>query len=181
MDAGGDGDLGPDPAMDRVEIGDRVRAAAMDAGVLPNDPLGPVIEVVADVPAEVELRIGPVLAEMRATTAAIAAATAAIESAASRPLITNHQIKWTLLPGLLAAWNAWHVGQVLAAAAIGGGLAWFALVPHEQCQDERGGTICWHWKKPPTEPAEAQAPAAQPQQEAPQAQTATPARPLRKQ
>ena len=154
--------------MARLEIGDRVRAAAMDAGILPNDPMGPVFEAVADLPAEVELRVAPVLAEMRATTAAIAAATAAIEAAASRPLITNHQIKWTLVPALLAAREVWLwiMLGVVFLAGIGAGFViyhvYFTPPPPLPlvCEDERGGRVCYHWLVQPTEPAE-EAPAHQ--------------------
>lgn len=134
--------------MARLEIGDRVRAAALDAGILPNNPIGPVIEAVADLPAEVELRIAPVLAEMRA-------ATAAIEKAAAQPLLNGGQIKFELLPALLAAWTAWHVVAILVALAIGMGVSWYMFAPplSTQCHDERGGRWCVYWVTPPTEAA----------------------------
>jgi hypothetical protein len=103
-------------------------------------------------------------ADMRTTTAAIATATAAIESAARRPLLTSSQIKHDLLPALLTAFGgiSLALGALLLVLAFTAGMVvqgWKA--PTLTCQVERGGLICWTWKVQPTEPAETAAPAPQ--------------------
>lgn len=141
-----------------LSVGDRVRRAAAEAGVLPSDPMGPVVEALADLPGEVELRIAPVLAQMQA-------ARAAIEQAARRPALTDDQVRYQVVPKLLAAWGAWQTlaGVVLALAAfgVGFGVHWW-LTPSLTCEDARGGHVCFVWTQPASEPAEvAQAPAQQ--------------------
>jgi hypothetical protein len=122
----------------------------MNAGIMPNDPLAPVLDALADIPDEVDLRIAPALAEMQAAKAEIRAACAAIEKAADKPLMTDHQVKWTVVPALLAAWNVWQMLLLVAAVAIGFGMHWW-LTPTLTCQDERGGSFCFYWKVQPTE------------------------------
>lgn len=153
--------------MDNIEpprrsVGDKVRKAAAEAGILPNDPLAPVVEALADIPAEVDLRIAPVLAEMRAFTAAA-------QQAAEQPLVTHDQVKTIIVPALLAAFKWSHaiisVRLLLVAVGVGMGIQWWET-PALTCQDDRGGVVCWHWKVAPTLPAEAA--------QTPQSKSATP-------
>jgi hypothetical protein len=125
--------------------------------------MGPFVEAVATVadeileaPTEIELRITPALTRMEA-------ASSSLEKAARRPLLTANQIKYDVMPALLAAWNLWQVLAIvllMLLAVIGGyGIRWWQA-PAETCQPERGGKICWHWAVQPTEP-EAQTPPAE--------------------
>lgn len=49
------------------DLAARIRLAASEAGVVPRDPLAPLVEALADIPADVERRIAPVLLQMAAT------------------------------------------------------------------------------------------------------------------
>lgn len=64
----------------------RVRLAATEAGILPNDPLGPVLEAVAAIPDEVERRIAP-------TEARLAQLVERVERATSQPPMTNEDLR----------------------------------------------------------------------------------------
>ena len=76
----------------------RIRQAAVDAGIGPDNALAPFVAAIAqateeiiEAPGEVDERIAPMLAEMRRFYEAAS-------QAASRPLVTEHQLKWTVLP-----------------------------------------------------------------------------------
>jgi hypothetical protein len=103
----------------------------------------------ADVPAETELRIAPLLAEVRALMAETRTLTVEAQRAADKPLMTDQQVKWTVLPALLAAWDIWHVLVLVAAVAVGFGIHWW-MTPTLNCAAELGGrTICYRFDGPP--------------------------------
>jgi hypothetical protein len=131
-----DGDrLRADRLMDHVSgkpacISDRVRAAARDAGVLPEDPLGPLVEAIGGVPDEIESRMAPLLAQMRNFTAAA-------EQAAGRPPAALTPAQIDKLGRQLAArcdaaleWRTTVIFLcVLAAAGVFGGVIDRYLLP----------------------------------------------------
>jgi hypothetical protein len=78
-----------------------LRAAARDAGILPDDTLGPVIAKLADLPDEITLRLNPLVA--RAEDAARGAAAARVVRE---------------LPAALDRFAWRHFGAYLAAAAV---------------------------------------------------------------
>jgi hypothetical protein len=154
----------------RVEIGDRVRAAAMDSGILPNDPLGPVVDELAGIPAEVELRIAPMLAKAEAILSRIEATGASIEKAARRPMLTSNQIQDDLLPGLLTAFEGLRalatVFLLMIGIGVGIGIHWM-LSPTLMCgANIDGRPLCYRWdgpappKQPQADPAAANVPPA---------------------
>lgn len=120
----------------------------MDAGILPGDPMAAVVDALADVPEEVDLRIAPALAQMKA-------ATAAIEKAAARPMLTSDQIRYDVLPKLLAAydgfWITMGVMVALAMLAIGFGAGWWwhGGQPEAACHAQDGGIACGYWQQAP--------------------------------
>lgn len=146
-------------------VASRVRRVAGEAGILPDDPLGPVVEALADIPAEVDLRIGPALAEMRALTAAV-------EKIAAQPagtVLTDKQTDdigrrllgscqaWSR--GLVRAsmWRSWAlIGATVAVVfAAGMGAGWVLTKPASelQCADQSDGSrACWFYTKLPTPP-----------------------------
>jgi hypothetical protein len=100
--------------------GERVRQAARDAGILPSDPLGPVIEALADIPAEVERRIADMRAGLsevleqakKAAGGQLAAAVAEeLPEAIDRLVVQRY-------------WLICVAGAVLIAAALVGGYRW---------------------------------------------------------
>jgi hypothetical protein len=146
--------------MDRVDgrtIGERVRAAAGDAGILPADPLGPVVEALADIPAEIDLRLAPILAEMQEA-----------RKAAAQPL-SDKQIDdiGRQLMGGCQGWarsfvraSYWRSQSILAVALLGAiivgfGAGWRAHTPPSElaCADQADGSrICWMYTRLPTQP-----------------------------
>jgi len=148
---------------------------------LPGDPLQPLIEAMADLPAAIDSQTVPVLVEgaknlERRTAAMIEemrTLTAAAKRAADKPLLDPYQVKYELLPALIAAFKGWQVivGAGLLAAAVGAGMAvqWYRT-PEPTCdvEPQTGRPICWRWDGPapptrPQAPADA-APPAQPRQ-----------------
>lgn len=143
--------------MDRVDrrtIGERVRAAAGDAGILPADPLGPVVEALADIPAEVEMRIAPLLAELQET-----------RNAAAQPL-SDKQVNdiarqllggcqgWTRSFVRMSYWRSQAVLAivVLGAVVVGFGAGWRAHSPPSElaCADQTDGSrLCWMYTRLP--------------------------------
>ena len=146
---------------------------AITRGRLQGDPLRhPLMALSSHLAAMLALehaaarRDGPILAEMRALTAAA-------ERAADKPVLDPYQVKYELLPALIAAFKGWQaiVGAVLLLAAVGAGMAvqWYRT-PELTCdvEPQTGRPICWRWDGPapptrPQAPADA-APPAQPRQ-----------------
>jgi hypothetical protein len=95
-----------DPRMDNLSgeppsFRESLRAAARDAGILPDDALGPVIEKLADLPDEITLRLSPLVA--RADDAA--------RGAAAARLVRD-------LPAALDRFAWRHFGAYLVVAAV---------------------------------------------------------------
>jgi hypothetical protein len=153
-----------DPVPDAAAI----EAAARDMGIIPGDPAYAFVQCMlrvaagvsaaaAEVPDETQQRVAPVLAQMKA-------ATAVIEKAAARPMMTSDQIRFDVLPKLLAAFEGFWiiVGVVVALGmgAIGFGAGWWQFsAPPETCEPQAGGVVCWHWQLPPTKQAVESTPA----------------------
>jgi hypothetical protein len=115
--------LTPEDGGGRI-LAAKVRQAAVEAGIGPDSPLAPfvdglaeAVQAVIETPVEVDLRIRPILAEMKA-------ARADLEKASSRPLLTSDQIKRDLLPVILALMRETRpfimAGLFLAAFCVGG-------------------------------------------------------------
>jgi hypothetical protein len=138
------------PAGKPVDISDRIRAAALDSGVLPKDPLGPLVEAIGDVPDEIEARIAPFLAQVKTFTITA-------QQAADRPLMSTHQVKYDLLPAIVAAisWGKSLVGAVVILASIGIGWGAHWLATQLQCDlVYNGRSICYRDNGPgPPQPA----------------------------
>ncbi len=137
----------------------RVRLAASEAGILPADPLGPVVESLADIPNDLERRMAPILEQLQAFTDAA-------ERTAARPILTDDQVRHSLLPPLLAALNLSQaiIGAVLLVAmfATGMTLQWYrtpALICDPMTRTSRA--VCYRFYGPPVTP-EPPAPAAPP-------------------
>jgi hypothetical protein len=166
--------------MDRIEtpatLSDRVRAAARDAGILPDDPLESVVEAIGSVPDEISLRVNPLLAQIKTFTARA-------EQAANRPLLTDGQLRDYALPAVLNAfWWGWAILLALlliAAYWLGGAVHDWREVPL-QCGAhwDDGRPFCYRpdpngeFLVPPA-PATPAAPAAAPATPAPDAKPAT--------
>jgi hypothetical protein len=119
-----------------------------------------VLDALADIPDEVDLRIAPVLAE-------ITAARAAIEKATDRPAtLTDAQIDELarVLADSCAAWSgrlvqtanrksaAILLAILLGAVLAGGAVSWlaFGMPLNPVCVDiQGGGRICGAWTVPP--------------------------------
>lgn len=131
----------------------RVRQAAVEGGIGPDSPLAPFVEAIAQateeiteasasVPGEVHHRVAPLLDEVRTLTAEA-------QRAADKPLMTDHQVKWTIVPALLAAWNVWQALLLVGAVALGFGLHWWmspALICGPTFQNR---PICFRFDGPP--------------------------------
>jgi hypothetical protein len=136
------------------DLAAKMRVVATNAGIIPGDPLAPVLEVLADIPDEVDLRIAPAVARIEQAIVQINAAAAA----ANRPLMTSSQIRQDVLPGVLTAVSA---GQAIATAvllllmfAMGFGTRWWitpagppvagVTAGTEKCEDRPDGSrLCW--------------------------------------
>ena len=137
--------------MDHVEhesAREKVRRTAMEAGILPHDPLAAVVDALADIPGDIAKVMTPALAEMQA-------ARAAMERVAERPLLTGDQLRYNVLPALLALTRMWHGLLLVAALGLGFGLGmgvqWYFLTPALTCADQANGSrVCYVFTKPPT-------------------------------
>jgi hypothetical protein len=90
----------------------------MDAGILPTDPLGPVMEELADIPGEIERRIAPLLAEVRAATAKppiLASEIKALNAAAARH--ASNELPYAIMK--LTATTFWRTSLLAGAAGLG--------------------------------------------------------------
>jgi hypothetical protein len=159
-----------DFVMDRIgrrdgdgtpSVRDRIRQTAMNAGIMPDDPLAPVLDALADLPDEVDLRIAPVLVELRTFATAV-------EKSADRPsTLTEKQVDelakrlaqscaaWS--GGLVQAANRKSAAIVVAALAavlvVGIGAGWWLHAPPSElaCGDQADGSrICWMYTRLPT-------------------------------
>ena len=151
----------------RPKPGSVVRRAAQEAGIGTNEPLSQWVDVVADVtdtlskvPDEVGVRIQQRIEPILAT----------LEKVASRPVLNSHQVKYDLIPALVAAWAGWNfiLLPLVLAIGVGAGIGiqmW--RTPALNCTPMRGGSVCYYWKTPATEPEPSALPA----------QPATPAQP----
>jgi hypothetical protein len=146
--------------MARLEIGDRIRAAALDAGILPNDPLGPMYEALADLPYEIE----------RITTETRADLQAVLEQAkaqAGGELARNaaRELPMAIERAVLERFRWWAVlggAALVLVAAVGFGAGWWYRGPSPivagltggtpRCDDQPDGSrLCWIpvWERPP--------------------------------
>jgi hypothetical protein len=138
--------------MDRiVDISDRVRSAMADAGISPDDPLWPVVETLAGIPAEVR---GDVAHLLKRTDVLVATA----GRAADRPILSDSQIRGELIPALVSSIPWWCAAfglvMMLLAAAGGYGLRWYDE-PTLQCGDFGDGSAGCYYRTRPTPSAPA--------------------------
>jgi hypothetical protein len=130
-------------------------------GRLQSDPLRHPIEALAvhldalhkmhgeveTLPDDVRRTLAPVLAQMKAFTVAA-------EQAATRPLLSSHQIKYDLMPVFLAAlsWAKALIGAVVLFGVfwLGWGAHWWRE-PALTCSDQDGGMVCYVWTLPPVQ------------------------------
>jgi hypothetical protein len=146
---------GRPPPVKPVCISDRMRAKALDAGILPDDPLGPLVDTLGDIPEEVEARIAPLLAQ-------IAILMAKAEQAANRPLLSGHQVRYDVLPVLVSTvgWAKALVGAVLLFGVfwLGWGAHWWQA-SELTCGAHMTGSgrpICFRFDGPETAPQQQQ-------------------------
>jgi hypothetical protein len=164
-----------DPAPDASAI----ETAARDMGIIPGDPAyGFVQFMIRSAEADALARqahlaaLAPLLAEVRTLKAEV-------QQAADKPLMTDHQVKWSVLPALLAAWTGWQVivGTLLliGAGLLGMGLQWW-LTPTLDCDGLTYQTrpICYRFNGPPVP----EAPAAPQPPAQPPAPATPPAKPI---
>lgn len=118
--------------------------------------------LLTDTNASLAGQMAPLLAEVRTLKAEVQRAT-------DKPLMTDHQVKWSVLPALLAAWTGWQVivGTLLliGAGLLGMGLQWWWLTPTLSCDlTYQTRPICYRFNGPPVpeSPAVAPQPPAQP-------------------
>jgi hypothetical protein len=140
--------------MDRMNprpIGERVRSAAAGAGILPDDPMGPVVEALAEIPTEVELRIAPLLAELRNASGPALSDRQADDI--GRQLMGGCQ-GWTRSFVRASFWRSQAVLAVVVLGAVVGGFGagWWAHSPPTElaCGDQADGSrICWMYTRLP--------------------------------
>lgn len=104
--------------MDRIETSadGRVIRLAREAGVVPNDPLGPLVEIIAEMPTELASALGPAIA-------AINRAAETAKAAATRGPLTDRQVEDYIAPRLVGGWLASIIiigAALVAVAGIGG-------------------------------------------------------------
>lgn len=107
--------------MDRIDTRGRIRNAAMDAGILPSDPLWTAFDELADVMAKEEAARDRLL--QRAEVLIDAA-----NRAAQKPLLTDDQLRSDLIPALVAGSRFWYViialVLIMVSSLAGYGLRW---------------------------------------------------------
>jgi hypothetical protein len=140
----------------------------MDAGIRPEDPLGPLVaaladavEALAELPAATAREMAPVETRMRELTTTA-------QQVAQRPLIDTIQIRYEILPHLVAVvrWSQAIIGALLLAAAFGAGCGYMywrtPTLPvvagitggTSHCDDRPDGSrLCWIpvFERPPPE------------------------------
>jgi hypothetical protein len=148
------------------DIGHRMRLAAADLGIGPEEPLAPLIEASAAAAEQLDTRLVALprqLAEAIVPLIAIAErSVVASEKAADRPLITGQQLRYDVVPLLLAVIRpiaaVAMAGALTAALGIGWSIRYFtepALpIPQVGCQQLPEGLYCGYWAAGPikTEP-----------------------------
>jgi hypothetical protein len=132
----------------------RIRTAAADAGIRPEDPLGPLmaaladtVEALAKLPAATAREMAPVETRMRELTVTA-------QQVAQRPLIDAGQIRYEILPYLLAVakWSQVLIGVLLLLGAFAAGVGYMHWrTPAVACSPQpNGGVFCGYWAVPPS-------------------------------
>jgi hypothetical protein len=148
-----------------LPVAERIKAAAVtvrrvsqEAGIVPDEPLHAVVTALADavdalaeLPAATAQEMAPVETRMRELTATA-------QQVAQRPLLDTIQIRYEILPHLLAVvrWSQAIVGALLLIAAFGAGCGYMywrtPTLPTMQCAvQSNGGTFCGYWTVAPTQ------------------------------
>jgi hypothetical protein len=137
--------------MDRLggrTIAERVRSAAGDAGILPGDPLGPVVEALADIPAEIDLKLKTLVEAQKVPL------TGQQIDDIGRHLLGGCQA-WSRAFVRTSFWSSQVILAlvILGAVVVGFGAGWRAHSPPSElaCGDEPDGSrICWMYTRLPT-------------------------------
>jgi hypothetical protein len=135
----------------------RIRLAGQEAGILPDDPLVPFVDAVAQAVHEIDYRLVALPGQITEAMAPLVSRTEQLirvaERAADRPLLTDVQIK-SAMPHLLASigWSKAMIGALLLIAAFEGGHLYSTWgVPETHCFNQQGGVFCGYWQSPPTQ------------------------------
>jgi hypothetical protein len=130
---------------------DRIRAAARQIGIGPDDPMGPLFDAVADLPEDCSRRFDALFERLGS---AIASAERLASGAVSRVAVAN--LPQAIDRAIVARASLWSAGLIFGAFVLGGaaGLAEGAFLWHEPggvtCEVQKGGLLCYSWRIPPT-------------------------------
>jgi hypothetical protein len=152
-----------------------IERAASEAGIIPGDPLWRVFDRLGEAVEQLDTRVSKLPERIaEAVTPVDRRMDGLIKVAkdvSDRPLVTSHQLQYTLLPALIGAISFVHavVLAVLLLIAIGGWWMWWQT-PTLTCADQPdGANICYVIVRPAavqpppppaTEQPQAQSPAA---------------------
>jgi hypothetical protein len=143
--------------VDRVgsspPVGDRVRRLAADMGILPSDPLAPVLDELAKLPAELREQLGPVIARIEGTASTVSDR---VEADAADRLYRKAMAELPRAVDRLSLQMYWRNIVYAALILIVGMMAtfWFGdywgHLIDQNCAAQDGGVACsgW-WRLPP--------------------------------